>query len=301
MESRELHKLETFKASCLNIKLPKFEGYDSAMDIFTFQSTFEKLYEKRTPKTMLPDLLINNYLEDPALSLVKSVKDISEIWDRLKLAYGDPKSMLKKKLCEINKFTALWKIKEQEKLMEGLSKIINLMKDLTTLAVKHNIEIQLYYSGSIHKIYQLLGENRVTKWLMKISDEDFSDEEQWQKLIQFLEKELRVLQRCLIRGDTKSQNEKDDKIDKRYKSYYQSSNTQLKCSICDKVGHVPTSGPNNSKLIQYFACQDFAMMTPKDRFTLIKNKGLCIQCLSLGARQDQGKHKEGKCQREFIC
>ena len=43
------------------------------------------------------------------------------------------------------------------------------------------------------------------------------------------------------------------------------------------------------------------MMTPKDRFTLIKNKGLCIQCLYPGARQDQGKHKEGKCQREFIC
>ena len=45
VESRELHKQETFKASCLNIKLPKFKGYDSAMDIFTFQSTFEKLYE----------------------------------------------------------------------------------------------------------------------------------------------------------------------------------------------------------------------------------------------------------------
>ena len=136
---------------------------------------------------------------------------------------------------------------------------------------------------------------------MKISDEDLSDEEQWQKLIQFLEKELRVQQQCLIKGDTKSQNERDDKNDKRYKSHYQSSNTQLKCSICDKVGHVPTNGPNNSKLIQYFACQDFAMMTPKDRFTLIKNKGLCIQCLYPGARQDQGKHKEGKCQREFIC
>ena len=46
---------------------------------------------------MLPDLLINSYLEDPTLLLVKSVKDISEIWNRLKLAYGDPKSMLKKK------------------------------------------------------------------------------------------------------------------------------------------------------------------------------------------------------------
>ena len=71
--------------------------------------------------------------------------------------------------------------------------------------------------------------------------------------------------------------------------------------MCDKVGHAPTKGSNNLKLIQYFACQDFAMMTPKDRFTLIKNKGLCIQCLYPGARQDQGKHKEGKCQREFIC
>ena len=73
VESRELHKLETFKASCLNIKLLKFKGYDSAMDIFTFLSAFDKLYEKRTPRTMLPDLLINNYLEDPTLSLVKSV------------------------------------------------------------------------------------------------------------------------------------------------------------------------------------------------------------------------------------
>ena len=76
MESRELHKLKTFKASCLNIKLPKFKGQDLAMDTLTFQSTFEKLYKKRTPRTRLLDLLINNYLEDPALSLVKNVKDI---------------------------------------------------------------------------------------------------------------------------------------------------------------------------------------------------------------------------------
>ena len=50
---------------------------------------------------------------------------------------------------------------------------------------------------------------------MKISDEDLSDEEQWQKLMQFLEKELRVQQqRYFIRGDTKSQNERDDKNNK---------------------------------------------------------------------------------------
>ena len=32
------------------------------------------------------------------------------------------------------------------------------MKDLP-LALKHNIETQLYYSDSTHKIYQLLGES----------------------------------------------------------------------------------------------------------------------------------------------
>ena len=50
VESRNIQSIETFTASCLNIKLPKFKGYDSAMDIFTFQLTFEKLYEKRTPR-----------------------------------------------------------------------------------------------------------------------------------------------------------------------------------------------------------------------------------------------------------
>ena len=45
-------KLETFKAPCLNIKLPKLKGYDSAMNILTFQLTFEKPYEKRIPRTM---------------------------------------------------------------------------------------------------------------------------------------------------------------------------------------------------------------------------------------------------------
>ena len=127
---------------------------------------------------------------------------------------------------------------------------------------------------------------------MKISGEDLSDEEQWQKLIQFLEKVPRVQQQhCLIRCATKPQNKRDDKNNKRCKSHNQSSNTQLKCSTCDKAGHIPANGPNNSKLVQYFACKEFAMMTTKDRFTLIKYKGLCIQCLYPGARQDQGRYK----------
>ena len=43
-------------------------------------------------------------------------------------------------------------------------------------------------------------------------------------------------------------------------------------------------------------------MTPAQRqFTELRRKGLCIQCLYPGAKGDYDKHKEEKCQRDFVC
>ena len=91
ISTRELNKHELFKEARLNIKLSKFSGYDSCTDVYTFQSEFQKLYLRTTPKRVLSDLLINNFLSEPAPSLVKGVEDIQEIWERLKSAYGDTK------------------------------------------------------------------------------------------------------------------------------------------------------------------------------------------------------------------
>ena len=46
---------------------------------------------------MITDVLKNNLLEAPALSLVSSITDVDEIWERLKRSYGDPKLLLRKK------------------------------------------------------------------------------------------------------------------------------------------------------------------------------------------------------------
>ena len=89
IKERELLKEKAFQTSALNINIPMFKGYQSTVDIYTFQSEFEKLYLRTTPKKLLPDLLKNNYLGEPALSMVKSQEDIDEIWRRLKKAYGD--------------------------------------------------------------------------------------------------------------------------------------------------------------------------------------------------------------------
>ena len=42
-------------------------------------------------------------------------------------------------------------------------------------------------------------------------------------------------------------------------------------------------------------------MKPVERFKLLKTKGYCVQCLFPGAKQAEGKHKEGKCQRDYVC
>ena len=51
-KSREITKLEIFSESKLKISLPKFNGYESKLDIYTFQSEFLKIHQRTTPKRM---------------------------------------------------------------------------------------------------------------------------------------------------------------------------------------------------------------------------------------------------------
>ena len=55
----------------------------------------------------------------------------------------------------------------------------------------------------LEKIYQLLGDSRMARWLAIVCEEAYDDKELWLKLIQFLEKELKVQQqKVLIHGKT---------------------------------------------------------------------------------------------------
>ena len=94
----EINKYQLFKEKMLNIKLVKFSGLNSSSDYYTFKDEFEKLHLRKNPKIMLPEPLRNNYLEDPALSLVKNIQNIDEISKRLKIAYRDTKIMVSKKI-----------------------------------------------------------------------------------------------------------------------------------------------------------------------------------------------------------
>ena len=307
---RELHKEELFKTSNLNIKLPKFRGYDSQIDIYTFQLEFEKVYLRSTPKRMLADVLKNNHLDDPALSLVKAEKDIDEIWKRLKLTYGDAKIMLHKKMKKLQSTTPLFKIKDSENLSDTLSKLISQIKDIMNLADYHKIKEKLYNGEGLEQIYNLIGDNRLIRWLSHVSEEGLSGENEWEKFVEFLEKEMRIhqqkglIQRKRIMSSNPKDSYKKEPQDKRvtgHRGYLADQINQSTCSFCGETGHIATNGPGSTKIIQYFACEKFTQMTPQARFQELQRKKLCFQCLYPGASSNSGKHKEGHCQRDFTC
>ena len=311
MKIREVDKKKEFNASLLNIKLSKYKGYESKHDIYTFQSEFEKLYLKSTPVSLLPDLLKNNFLEDPALLLVKNVDNMEEIWKRLKDAFGDTKTMLSKKLSELKNIEGTWKLKDPSKVAEALTRIINIMKDLMKLASKHKIEGRLYHSDALDKIYNLLGDNRVTRWLSSSYDSTKEDHELWDQLIGFLEKEIKIhQQKAMIHGKNVQQKANPERINdgknnhgSRHHLSHDNTNNKVQniCFICGEANHVTTGGPYGQKLVQYFACKNFVDMSPAQRFETLTSKGYCFQCLYPGAVMRQGRHREGHCQKNFVC
>ena len=75
----------------------------------------------------------------------------------LKGAYGDPKLLLKKMLSQIGSISQLSKIRDKEKLVDALSKIIIKMRDLNQLAEQHNIPSRLSSGDRLERIYQMMG------------------------------------------------------------------------------------------------------------------------------------------------
>ena len=93
--------------SFLKLDVPKYHGYGSSLDFYTFKSEFEKLISGRIQAKLLPDYLKCNYLEGQALDIVKEIHQMDEIWGRLKNAFGNVNILLNNKLSEVIKYGPL--------------------------------------------------------------------------------------------------------------------------------------------------------------------------------------------------
>eukprot|EP00794_Sanderia_malayensis_P001922 gene1922-2179_t len=197
--------------------------------------------------------------------------------------------------------------KNADSLANALSKIVNMMKEVMLLAETHKIEEYLHFGDGIQRIYAHLGDSLLSKWLSN-TDETNSPKDIWLKFVEFLEKEQRLQQQKLIilNSNVNSKGKPPDHSHNKDKEqgFIVSLMTPI-CSICQAPDgtsdRTSSSGPNGSRIIQYHTYKKFVDLTPANRLSLLKERGFCFQYLYPGADTSSSKHKEGRCQRDFIC
>ena len=290
---RDISDEKVKNASLLGIKLPKFEGYKSELDFYSFKTKFAKLVCPKVKSCLLPDYLKNNYLAGQALQIVKEIDDLEMIWRRLEECFGHVPTLLNLKLEEIEKCTPLTKLKGEGKINESLVRIRNLMKELSTLATEHGIEHSLYHSSNLAKIFHLLGKPRQTEITKTLLDFNASEEDTWRHVLDSLDKEIRINEKILLF----EQGNPGHDIEKSKSRYHVSDVEHLTCHICGKTDHIPTVTRFGKKLINYHSCEKFARMNPKERFEVLRSKKLCAQCLTPGRKFGH----EGRCFDKYAC
>ena len=114
--------------------------------------------------------------------------------------------------------------------------------------------------------------------------------DKWNKIVQFLEKELRGVQMCVANAKSKqnlfSNSERPGNAEKstKFGLYGRDETTYHKmgagmdekpiCDICGKNDHKTYVSPHiNNRKVSYLACSKFVNMSPRDRQTFLDDKG----------------------------
>ena len=319
VSDRDISEKKLKNSTGLSITIPKFKGYQSEMNIFTFRSEFKKLVEPNFQKCLLADYLKKNLLAGSAQNLVAELDDIDLIWTKLTEVYGNTQLLLQNKIGSLSRLSNLDRLQDDEKISLSLSSILNTMEDLRKLAVEYDLEAELYYGGGLQRVLDLIGKQRERKFIKSTAREQLKNNQKWVRLVDFLkaellEREAYILneksKKCLT-SDSKTLKGKENGDDKRNsdpkngssqntKSYLGDSKSLEKCScfICGKdENHVLSWDSNKKPFISYVACKSFVDKTNKERDQLLFKKRLCNKCLTPGAKFGSTHD----CDQTYIC
>ena len=300
VESRDVTPDKLKNASTLDIDLPKFSGYSCEMDFYTFKSKFIQLFEPVVQKPYLSDYLKRNHLSGSALTLVENETEYSEIWRKLKESFGNERLLLQNKIARLEN-VALWKVRGDEKTADALASLLNTMRDLSTLASTHKIENQLYEGGGLEKVMSLLGNDRHRRFRIKHVARVSDKKSEWEKLSEFLKEELALRNSMILdtksaqlmgielRMDVRKKEPEDPKKFGGHTGAFPASHNLI-CHFCEGVGHTVITTQKGNKIIPYYVCETFVLLSPANRYTKMKEKELCTSCLVPGQKKGP-KHR----------
>lgn len=305
IHTRDVSEEKLKSALTLDIDLPKFNGYDSKIDVYQFRSEFEKLIEPSLQKQYWADYLKKKCLAGGALVLVDQIKDIDDIWKKLISSYGNARILLQNKIGSLEKHTGFSKIQGEEKIFLALSSVVNLMSELTAMAKRFKLEEELYYGGCLEKILTLLGNQREKKFVSKCEKSDATKPEEWLRLSDFLQKELIMRERLVLFEkskkclgiELKGASGSGLKNNASKSSHAGVGKGGAKCHICDGSDHRVVTLPSGRDDVPYFTCRKFIEMDENARRKKLFAKKLCAQCLDPGTRF----HTDHEGSKEYAC
>ena len=213
-------------------------------------------------------------------------------------------------------------MKDAEKTVEALSKLINTMKDLVKISIKHKIVLKLYNDDALERIYKMMGDGRIRRWLTSICDEELCDAVLWEKLIQFLEKEMKVQHQKILLQKSAQDNQKDPKERSRHGHHVIKDATQYSgygefggrkcedrlqnasnCFIYGEAGHASTNGPGG-KADSIFYVQEMCRYEPSTKTYGAEKYRLLFSMLvsrSIISRKTQGREMSKRFHLQTPC
>ena len=306
IKKRDLSEEKLKNALSLDLKLPKFSGYDSQLDIFTFRREFKKLVEPYISRIHWSDTLKWKYLSGQALTLIESMDDIDKIWQKLESTFGDVQILMQNKLISLGKVENLWEIKSDEKRITAISSLLNSMTELSSLAEDHSLTNELFYGGGVEKVLSIMGNERKRKFVRK-SENRLKGPDAWVKIREMLEKELSECEKLALFEKSEKLFASKERKGNGPKTPPESGgggahnvNTSFQtnsCHICgEETDHVKTVRGERT-FIQYFACKTFVDKKCSERLKLLNDKNLCPKCLRPGMK----KGHKGACYKQYLC
>ena len=100
--------------------------------------------------------------------------------------------LLRNKMREVERVGHIWKAKDKSKKVQALSKLAFAMTNLQELALKHDIENDLYHGGGIPRVYEVIGNAYRDKFIRQTTEVSLTKIGKWANLFAFIRSELKV-------------------------------------------------------------------------------------------------------------
>ena len=309
-EEKLIQDLETFDltdeklrlATQSKVNIGHFSGsLEKGMDFYTFKSKFLRSYSK-FPKSSLVERLVDNHLAGIAKECVGSLDDLEAIWKRLRDNFGNIDMLLDYQFTKINQLGPMRNQKSYEQKRHFLQSLINSIQDVTDVATEHSLLGVLKFGDQLQKIVELLEPHMQNNWYKMLAEDDVRKEERWDRLLEFLTSELKIVQiraiECSSSKSEKNQNNRDSSAKEKdipSRSYVGGAVNLIATENCKLCGdkHLNPS-------INFVLCKKFLQLGIKKRTDLVRRKKCCFQCLDGQTGFRETDHK-WKCTNRWVC